>query len=237
MKPPSTPGSLHPAQMRVLQALSRTQYATFSSLQKSTGLTSDHVNFHIKSLLAKEYVKHVQKSYGKYALTESGKHYVNMLSPDAPMLEQQPKISVVLWVRDKKDRLLRQERLRQPFYGYWTRPTGKVRRGESILQAATRKLKEETGLTADLRIIGVEHRIDKTKDNELLEDKYLFIVEGTNPSGKLISVNEKANNHWISEVEYAQKKKRFGKAKPESTPSIRTITFSEGEYIFDHQDY
>lgn len=237
MKPPSTPGSLHPAQMRILQALSLTQYSTFSSLQKSTGLTSDHVNFHIKRLLAKEYVKHVPKSYGKYALSEAGKRFANMFSPDDLTLEEQPKVSVALWVTDKQGRLPRQERLQQPFYGYWTRPTGKVRRGETIIQAATRKLKEETGLTAKLKVIGVEHRIDKTESNELLEDKYLFIVGGTNPSGTFIANNEKANNHWVSEAEYADKEKRFGKVRSESTPSNSTIRFTEGDYVFDEQDY
>lgn len=237
MKPPITQGDLHPAQMRILHALSGTQTATFSALQKSTGLTSDHVNFHIKRLIINDYVKHVPKSYGEYTLTESGKHFANMLSPDNLTLEEQPKISVVLWIKDQQGRLLRQERLRQPFYGYWTRPTGKVRRGESVIKAATRKLKDETGLTADLKVIGVEHRIDKTKSSRLLEDKYLFIVEGINPSGQLIAYNGKANNYWVSEAEYATKQKRFGKAQTEALPSSNVITFTEGEYIFDEHDY
>jgi len=237
MKMPSKPGNLHPAQMHILQALSHSQASTFSALQKSTGLTSDHVNFHIKRLIDAGYAKHVPKSYGEYVLTEVGKHYANMLSPDTPTLEEQPKISIVLWIKDDQGRLLRQERLQQPFYGYWTRPTGKVRRGESIIQAAARKLKEETGLTADLGVIGVEHRIDKSEDGKLLGDKYLFIVEGANPTGELIHHTQRANNYWLSEGEYATKAKRFGKARSETILQEHIISLTEGEYVFDKEDY
>lgn len=232
-----TPGNLHPAQMSILRELSYASSCNFSALQKATSLTSDHANFHIKKLLGLDYIKHAPKSYGEYMLTEKGKGYANKFSPDNPTLEDQPKISVVLWVKDEQGRLLRQQRMQQPFYGYWTRPTGKVRRGEPILVAAARKLKEETGLTADLKVIGMEHRIDKTESGTLLQDKYLFMIEGTNPQGELMAITNKAKNYWLSEDEYATKEKRFGKPKSTRLVQEYAITLSEGEYIFDEKDF
>lgn len=63
-----------------------------------------------------------------------------------------------------------------------------MRRGETILQAATRKLTDETGLSAELKVVGVEHRIDKAEDGKLLDDKYLFIIRGTNPQGVTLPI-------------------------------------------------
>lgn len=231
------PSNLHPAQMQILRELSHNLTSNFSSLRKATALTSDHANFHIKKLIETGYIQHAPKSYGEYKLTAVGKLYSSKLSPDDPIIESQPKVSVVLWVENLEGRVLRQERLCQPFYGYWTRPTGKVRRGETILQAATRKLTDETGLSAELKVVGVEHRIDKAEDGKLLDDKYLFIIRGTNPQGELIAQTNKARNHWMTEQEYNSKSKRFGNPKSQVILLNETALVSEGEYTFTEQDY
>ena len=57
-------------------------------------------------------------------------------------------------IENSEGKFLAQQRLKQPFYGFWGRPTGKVGWGETILETAARELMEETGLTADLRVAG-----------------------------------------------------------------------------------
>ena len=82
--------------------------------------------------------------------------------------------------------LLFQERLKNPYFGYWGFPTGKIRWGETIPEAAARELMEETGLEADLRILGLYHEhTSLAETGELLEDKMFFVVHCTNPRGEL----------------------------------------------------
>lgn len=231
-------GAMHETQMRILGDLAQVKSARFSDLTKATGLTSDHANFHIKKLIERGFVEHVPKTYGEYRLTRAGKDYSTRMNTALSTIERPPKISVVLWVTNEQGEVLRQQRLKQPYYGYWTRPTGKVKRGEAILDAAARKLKEETGLEADMRIVGVEHRIDHDKQGSLYDDKYLFMIEGTHPRGTLIVEQAGMHNYWMSEAEYAQKEKRFG--KPISTNmSIEgeSIKLTEGVFTFDTEDY
>lgn len=231
-------GAMHETQMQILGALAQVKSARFSDLTKVTGLTSDHANFHIKKLVERAFVEHVPKTYGEYRLTRAGKDYSTRMNTMSSTIDRPPKVSVVLWVTNEQGQVLRQQRLKQPYYGYWSRPTGKVRRGEAILEAAARKLKEETGLKADMHIIGIEHRIDRDKQGVLYDDKYLFMVEGSKPRGTLIVEQAGVHNYWMSESEYMQKEKRFG--KPISTNmSIDSehIKLTEGVFTFGEEDF
>ena len=233
-----TMGEMHVAQMRILSMLGQSKSAHFSELAQTTKLTSDHANFHIKKLIACELIEHMPKAYGEYRLTKAGKQYVTRMNTLNNRLEQLPKISVVLSVSNKDGRILRQQRLKQPYYGYWSRPTGKVQRGETIVAAATRKLLEETGLAADWNITGIEHRIDHGIHGDLYDDKYLFMVQGTNPRGTLIAEKAGMHNYWMTESEYKSKDKRFGKPqKAETLLNAQTIDLNEGIFTFDEDAF
>lgn len=231
-------GAVHESQMQILGALAQVESARFSDLVNATSLTSDHANFHIKKLIDRGFVAHIPHTYGEYRLTRTGKDYCTRMNMISHTIDRPPKVSVVLWVTNQQGEVLRQQRLKQPYYGYWSRPTGKVKRGEMIVTAAARKLREETGLTATWHIIGVEHRIDHDKQGMLYDDKYLFTVEGTNPRGTLIAEQAGMHNYWMSPEEYAQKEKRFG--KPISTDmsiNARSIELSEGIFTFGEEDF
>jgi len=231
-------GAMHETQMQILSALAQVKSARFSDLTKVTGLTSDHANFHIKKLVERAFVEHVPKTYGEYRLTRVGKDYSTRMNTTLSTIDRPPKVSVVLWVTNEQGQVLRQQRLKQPYYGYWTRPTGKIARGETVIEAAARKLEQETGLEADWHIAGVEHRIDHDKQGALYDDKYLFMVEGSKPRGTLIVEQAGMHNYWMSETEYAQKEKRFG--KPISTDmSIEgeSIKLTEGIFTFGEEDF
>lgn len=232
------PGTLHDAQMRILGMLAQHTSAHFSDLAHAASLTNDHANFHIKKLVSQGLVEHAPKSYGEYRLTRAGKQYATSMNTLEYRIERSPKVSVVLWVSRPDGKVLRQQRLKQPYYGYWSRPTGKVRRGETIVDAASRKLREETGLKADWRILGVEHRIDRGTDGDLYDDKYLFTVEGTNPTGELVAEKSGMHNYWMDAEEYANKEKRFGKPRhTDMTIELQHIDLSEGTFRFDEEDY
>ena len=48
--------SAHEAQMKILRHLLLSPSAGFAELQKQTGLSSDHANFHIKKLVDEGYM-------------------------------------------------------------------------------------------------------------------------------------------------------------------------------------
>lgn len=200
--------SAHTAQMKILRHLLLSPHAGFAELQKQTGMTSDHANFHIKKLLDVGYIQ--KNEADKYTLSRSGKEYANRMDTDDNVIEKQPKLSVVLVIEREDGKVLQQQRLKQPYYGFWGFATGKIRWGETVLEAAARELQEETGLTADLREAGVFHKMDfDIHSSELLEDKYFMIVYGTNPKGELVVDAEGHHNEWLDHEVVLQKDKVF----------------------------
>mgnify|MGYP000853103382 FL=1 len=228
----------HQAQMRILRALLMDSSKSFSDLQKATELSSDHANFHIKKLIDAGFVEHIKKEYGKYQLTHAGKEYANRMDTDEIVIEKQPKLSIVILLLNKQGKKLCQERLKQPYFGYWSHPTGKIRWGEEVLEAAARELMEETGLTATLAVRGIEHRIDHDHDGNLLEDKYFFIIDGTNPQGDMLEVTDGVRNFWVDIDTYNSHGKTFGMRNVHKRVHDRAdAVFMENTFAFDPKDY
>jgi 8-oxo-dGTP pyrophosphatase MutT (NUDIX family) len=228
--------SIHEAQTKILRELLFHPEAGFAELQKPTKLDSDHFKFHIGRLVELGYV--MKTINGKYTLTTNGKEHANRLDTDTNTVERQPKLSVALIVENKDGLYLSQERLKQPYFGYWGRLTGKVRWGETLLETAARELKEEAGIEADLRVAGFYHKMDYKHDGTMLEDKLFCIVYGDNPKGELIPEMEGHRNEWLSLEGLAQKDKVF-ESVPEITEMGRngSIGYIEKKYFYDEADY
>lgn len=201
---------IHDAQTAILRELLFHRTANFAKLQKSTGMSSDHFNFHIQKLVELGLVEKVSR--GSYTLTPKGKEHANKLDTDNNTVERQPKVAVILAVQKKgvRNTFLFQERLKQPYFGFWGFPSGKIRWGETIVQAGERELMEETGLTADCRIAGVYHElVYQQESGDLLEDKVFFVMHCTNPQGKLLVNFEGGRNKWMSRKQALDQPKIF----------------------------
>lgn len=199
---------IHDAQVSILRELLFHPDATFATLQKPTGLTSDHFTFHISRLCDLHYVERAKN--GSYRLTSKGKEYANRLDTDNNTIERQPKVAVILALEHTDGTWLFQERLKNPYYGFWGFPTGKMRWGEKIKETAARELDEETGLRADHRICGVYHEIVRSEETqEILEDKMFFVVHCTNPKGTLQKKFEGGRNAWRTVDDINKVKKKF----------------------------
>lgn len=227
--------SAHEVQMKILRSLLFVTEASFATLQKKTELSSDHLNFHLKQLVSKGYL---MKAVDKYTLSAEGKEYANRMDTDNIKFEKQPKVSVLIIVENRDGKLLAQQRLKQPFYGFWGRMSGKVRWGETLEEAANRELQEETGLTADFRYSGLYHKMDYADDGSLLEDKYFMMMYGTNPRGELMVDGEGFHNEFLSVEELTQKDKVFQNI-PEVTALMQAARggLLEKQHNYTAEDY
>jgi ADP-ribose pyrophosphatase YjhB (NUDIX family)/predicted transcriptional regulator len=229
----------HTAQVAILRHLLFKPQAGFSELQKATNLTSDHFNFHVKKLMEEGYV---EKNDKHYRLTHKGKEYANRMDTDENEIEKQPKVSVAITLERQNDKgereFLFQQRKKNPYYDFWGRMGGKIRWGESVIEAAERELKEETGLEATFEYKLLYHKRDFSKTtSKLLEDKMFFCVYATEFSGELIEEFEGGINRWMTVEEFHQVPKRFKSVDEFMELMEAGIPFAEREFYYDESDY
>lgn len=222
--------TIHTAQTKILRELLFQLQASYADLQKPTGLTSDHFNFHISRLVERGLVEKVRR--GTYRLTPRGKEYANRLDTDNSIIERQPKVTVILALcrnRAGEHEYLFQERRKNPYFGFWGLPSGKIRWGETIIEAATRETCEETGLEADFTVAGVYHELTRQSETgELLEDKIFFVVRGNNVRGKLMADFEGGHNEWLTEAAALAKDKKY------ETVAIELKVLSSSDWLTEH---
>jgi 8-oxo-dGTP pyrophosphatase MutT (NUDIX family) len=191
---------IHAAQTSILRELLFHPKAGYAVLQKSTKLTSDHFNFHISRLVELGLVEKLTR--GSYSLTPKGKEYANRLDTDNSTIERQPKAAVILALKREVNgttEFVFQERLKNPYYGYWGLPSGKIRWGETIVETARRESLEETGLDGDFSVMGVYHEhVTQEETGDMLEDKIFFVVLGTNMHGAFQANFEGGHNEWLT---------------------------------------
>lgn len=227
---------LHQAHTAILHVLLFRPNARFAELQKASELGSDHFNFYLKQLLEEGFV--AKNREGAYHLTPAGKEYANRFDTEERKVERQPKVAVCLMVTRYDGKILVQQRLKQPFYGYWGRPTGKIRWGETILEAAARELKEETGLDATFEYDAVYHKSDYNKQTgELLEDKIFFYVRAHNPTGELTEEFEGGRNAWLLPAEYKAQEKSFESNDGVDLSKMPKVPVAEVQHDYDPDHY
>ncbi len=224
---------IHLAQVQILRALIFKPEARFVELNKSN-LSSDLFSFHIKSLIeAGLLVKNINNSY---SLSAAGKEFANRFDMDSEKvsIEKQAKLGVLLCCikrESSQTRYLLQQRLKQPYFGFHGFITGKVKWGETVFETASRELEEETGLSGDLTLVGVKHKMDYSQEQQLLEDKYFFVFRAERLKGELIESFEGGKNIWLSQKEILVLPNLFdGVEETIEMVSQDKVVFSESKY-------
>ena len=226
---------IHEAQTIILRELLFVPSATYTELKNKTSLESDHFKFHIARLDDSGYI--IKSKEGRYSLTIRGKEYANKLDTDSNTIERQPKSAVII-VLKKDDQVLVQERSKHPFFGFWGYPGGKIRWGETIIQAAERELDEETGLSASMQYRGVYHELVKSAEtDEIIEDKIFHVVSATNPKGELCERFEGGRNQWMSLEDLAVIKKKYTSTDIETSIGAGREAFVESIETYTQQEF
>lgn len=192
---------IHPIQARILRTLLFRPEARFSQLN-TTKMSTDHFTFHLKRLVEVGLVEKTRKN--SYRLTSGGKEFANRFDTEEVVLEKQAKIGVLVGGVRKKNgqrQYLTQQRFKQPYFGFCGFLTGKVKWGETIFEAAARELEEETGLSGNLTLVGIQHKTDFSQKDQLLEDKYFFVIRADCLKGKLKKEFEGGKNQWLTRVQ------------------------------------
>ncbi|HEY0907907.1 MAG TPA: NUDIX hydrolase [Candidatus Paceibacterota bacterium] len=185
-----------PIQNHILSKLKNAKSLRYSEMQME-GTPNDLYNYHLQFLVKKGFVDKIDDGY---MLSESGIHHVAdpYTVPGDPMITSLFKVNVITIVsrvRDGKLEILNQVRGSNPSYGKVGVMGGVVWKGELTLDAAPRKLEEETGLTAKFKLIGMERRIMHV-DGKLFSDVLFPIAYADNYSGTLANTGF-GENMWV----------------------------------------
>lgn len=185
----------HPHQLSILQKLMYSDGLKYSQM-KPKDMEGSKFTFHLDKLIS---LGCVTKLGNKYNLSTTGKEMANRMDLGDLKIESQAKVSVIMVCKkevDDKIKYLLYTRLKSPFYGYQGFPTGKVRKGENIVDAGQRELKEETGLIGKAELFSVLHYKIFSTNKKLLEDKIFFACKFINPKGVLRSGPE-GEYKWV----------------------------------------
>lgn len=186
-----------PIQNGIFSRLKNAKVLRYSEMQPK-GVPNDLFNYHLQFLVKKGYVNKLDDGY---MLSDLGVKHVADYNPPlgetgSTNLFKINVLTVVSRIYKGKLQILNQLRTSNPSYGKIGIPGGVVRKGESVTDAATRKLKVETGLDARFKLVGTQRRIMYVK-GELFSDVVFPIAYSDSSSGELISETEYGHNMWI----------------------------------------
>jgi len=98
------------------------------------------------------------------------------------------------------DRLLLVRRGRGPAQGTWSVPGGRVERGETLAEAVTRELREETGLDGVCgRLLGWAERIGPDEHHVILDFEVTLVDRGEPVAG-----DDAAEASWVDVADVAE---------------------------------
>lgn len=114
-----------------------------------------------------------------------------------------PVVGVIAVVR-RGDKVLLAQRSRGAYLGKWGFPGGHVERGETVVEAGMRELREETGVEAEPRgVIAHLDVMDRKPDGSVSFHYVLLAVLADWRSGEAVAADDAAAVRWLTLEEMA----------------------------------
>lgn len=184
-----------PIQNNILSQLKNAKSLRYSEL-KPGKVPNDLFNYHLQYLVKKDFITKLEDGY---SLSVKGIKHVADPYPENNAITSLFKINVITIVSrviNGQVEILNQIRKSHPSYGKVGVMGGVVLKGELVAPAATRKLKQETGLEAEFKMVGCERRIIY-KSGELFSDLMFLIAYADSCAGELIVDSNFGHNLWV----------------------------------------
>lgn len=190
-------------QRKIIVQLMYNDTVSFNELWKKTDCQSNTFAYHMKQL---EEEGIIQKKESLYSLTTQGKSICTYMNGETGNKTKQPLSVVILGVFNSEGNILLMKRSKEPFKGLWGLPGGKIEFSDFISKTAHKELKEETGLTGDITLCGINH-IHTYENDQLIHSHILYDVRVDNPIGTIDTNNREGELKWfavdsINSVEY-----------------------------------
>ncbi len=190
---------------KIVLKLIHSPETSFNELWGKEG-ESNKFAYHLGKLVNKGIIE--KSATGNYKLTEEGRKQSAFIEGDTGTRAEFPTVTIVLIVKDG-DKFLCQKRLKEPFYGVWGFPSGKINFGQNLFECAKRDLLEEAGLEADEWELKALEQVKTFEDDKMLFHHYIFHVITENVKGELKDKTHKAENKWMTLEEYYSKEEAF----------------------------
>lgn len=184
-------------QQYIISQLKNAGYLRYRDMHPQDDTPNDLYNYHLKSLIKKGLVEKTEEGY---ILSQDGQRYVADVwhtSDESQRLFKINVITIISRINDGTLEILNQRRTSQPSYGIVGVPGGTILKGEPLLEGASRKLEQETGLRAAFELVGIERRF-YYKNNELFSDVLFPICYCNTFTGSLLDKTEFGENFWVS---------------------------------------
>lgn len=182
-------------QGKILAMISKSDGMRYSEAYPGEGIDDDLYNYHLQELVKKGSIEKKDKIY---RLTNKGKHEITDFNAKGDELGRFHLVNILIVARNNKSEILIHKRNLHPHRGEISTASGNVLMGEKIVDAAKRRLKEETGLEAEFTHWGDFRAIRKTAEGKLFEDMIFCMCVAQDPTGELITKNDFGENWWES---------------------------------------
>jgi hypothetical protein len=227
---------LHPIQIEILRRLLYSDGLNYARIKPDKDMENSQFVFHLDKLI-KEGLINKEGSF--YTLTDSGKEFSNRMDVAYKAFRPFPKTTTMLCgvreIEGEKEFLM-YTRKKSPFYGRQGFPSQKVLFGDSIIEVAQKGFEEETGLQGTPELVGIRHYRIYSQEDNLEEDKIMYIFLFKNPIGELQGCEE-GDYFWVKEDNINDTIKNPLPEFSESLELIRnfndTILFSEDTFTTD----
>lgn len=146
-------------QYAIISRLKNADTLRYAALKPSSDIPNDLYNYHLKKLVSDGLI---DKTENGYRLSKAGTRHVADIHHTSDQDGRLFKFNVLLVVTrciDGHLHILNQRRTAHPSYGIVGIPGGTILKTEPLLEGASRKLRQETGLNGTFRFIGIERRI------------------------------------------------------------------------------